>query len=134
MVSYCQDMTMTPTTAEVVALAHHIAKDGTQPHAAALIQLADAAGAAGMLPGSAQVLRDLDAPEAARARAFLTIARHWEHVKETASRWAAFERSFQAQAAQWATHQKLRSDGTIAALWESRACLHELRATTARYA
>jgi hypothetical protein len=134
MVLYCQNMTMTPTTAEVAELAHYVAKDGTHTHAAALIQLGDTADAAGMFPGSSQVLRDLDAPEAARARAFLTIARHWEQVNATASRWSTFERSFQAQAAQWSRHQKLRSEGTIAALWESRTCLDELRATTAQHA
>ena len=126
-------MTKIPTTKEVASLAQALAQDGTQPHADALLVLADAVDAVSMSPGASAVLRNLKAPEATRARAFLSITREWDQVLDAASRWSAFEQAFQAQAAHWEAHQELRKAGDTTKLWESRTKLDSLRNETAQH-
>lgn len=112
--------------ADVDALANDIASDGTLVHHDALVQLADAAEHAGRFPGSVAVLRDADAPEHLRGRAFLALARHWDDI--VAAQPTSFDQAFGALAAQWSTHQQLRAGGDIGLLADSAERLEELRA------
>lgn len=120
-------MTQIPSQHQVQQLAADVARDGLDQHEARVNDLLVYTEKADSFPGAIEVLREQACAPIMRVRAFATIVANWPEIRYRLEHGTDFESRFDALVAQWHSHEDLRATGSIAALWESRATLDNLR-------